>query len=308
MKIPLIYLVVGIFLYFVLPESHLYTLGFAMLFACLSASWDLVVGYTGQVNLGHTTFVGLGAYVTSVLIAGRLGFILDGVTSTLIAVLLSALVGIAFGAVALRLKGYYFALVTAILPLVFMQTVFVWSEVFGGEEGFSIGLENGIPPDLRYPFALTVSFATLVLLRKVVNSKIGMRFMAIRDNEELAESLGIDTTLYKMLSFTISSAIAGFLGAFIVLYRLTVAPDLYGIDLMLLIILATVIGGLGTIYGPFFFGIIVYILKLIAIREMLEILSLNMSDEIVLYAILIVTAITMPEGVAVKLRNYLASK
>jgi len=305
MRVPLIYLAVGAILYFALPDSYLYTLGFAMMFACLSASWDLVVGYTGQVNLGHTTFVGLGAYVASVLVTGRIGFSTDVATSIAVSILISALIGVAFGAIALRLRGYYFALVTAILPLVFMQTVFVWSDVFGGEEGFSIGLEKGIPPELRYPFALLLSFAILTLLLIVVESRVGMRFMAIRDSEELAESLGINTTQYKIASFTISSSIAGFVGASIVFYRLTVAPDLYGIDLMLLIILASVIGGLGTVYGPFFFGIIIYLLKVLVIREILQTLSLSLSDDIFLYAILILTAIAMPEGVAVKLRSIL---
>lgn len=299
-----IYLIFGIAMYFILPESFLYTIGFAMLFACLSSSWDLVVGYTGQINLGHTTFVGLGAYITSLFISGRFGFSTDLVTSLLLSILTSASIGVAFGAIALRLKGYYFALVTAILPLVFMQSVFVWSELLGGEEGFSIGLEKGISPNLRYPFALATSFIILLVLSIIVRSRVGMRFMAVRDSEELAESLGINTTFYKVIAFTLSSMIAGFIGSSIVLYRLTVAPDLYSVDLMLLIILASVIGGLGTIYGPFFFGILIYLLKVFVIRDVLEILSLNISDEVVLYSMLIAIAIVMPEGVA----RYLASK
>lgn len=305
MKLAFVYLLAGLLAYFLLPEAYLYTIGFAMLFAALSASWDLTVGYTGQVNLGHTTFVGLGAYTFAVLLAGRLGFELNVYAAFLTAILVSAFVGATFGAIALRLKGYYFALITAILPLVFMQTVFIFSEVFGGEEGFSIGLERGVAPELRYIFALVISFAVLSILLLVVRSRFGVRFMAIRDNEELAEAIGIDTTKYKVLSFTLSSAIAGFVGAAIVLYRITVSPDLYSVDLMLMIILASVVGGIGTIYGPFFFGLLIYLLKVFVVRELLISFGLRMSDEIVLYAILIVAAILMPNGIAAMFKRHI---
>ncbi len=85
--------------------------------------------------------------------------------------------------------------------------------------------------------------------------------MALRDSEELAESLGINTTRYKVLAFTLSSFFAGIAGAMIVNYRITVSPELYGVPLMLLIILSAVLGGLGTLYGPLTASIVIYLAK-----------------------------------------------
>lgn len=281
------------------PSAYLYFIGLALIFAVLVASWDLMVGYTGQVNLGHTTFVGLGAYITAILqVPSRIGATLDihPVVAVILAGILSSLVGLAIGIITLRLRGYYFSLVTAILPLVFMQKVFIWRSVFGGEEGFSIPSEKLLVATTLEKYYVVVAFSviSIAVMYAITKSKIGLRFKAVRDSEELAEALGIDTTKYKILAFFISSFFAGIAGAIFVNYRLTVAPDLYDVPLMLLIILSAVIGGLGTLWGPFLMGIFVYLAKnwwLTAFRFGI------VNEEIILYAILILVAILMPKGV-----------
>ncbi len=281
------------------PSAYLYLIGLALLFAVLVASWDLMVGYTGQVNLGHTTFVGLGAYTAAILqLPARIGAAFDvhPIVAVILAGVLSAFFGLAIGLLTLRLKGYYFSLVTAILPLVFMQKVFVWRGVFGGEEGFSIPSEKILVATTleKYYVAAIFAIISLGVIYAILRSKIGLRFKAVRDSEELAEALGIDTTKYKILAFVLSSFFAGVAGAIFVNYRMTVAPDLYDVPLMLLIILSAVIGGLGTLWGPFLMGIIVYLAKnwwLTAFRFGI------VNEEIILYAILIAVAILMPRGV-----------
>ncbi|MEM2060196.1 MAG: branched-chain amino acid ABC transporter permease [Archaeoglobaceae archaeon] len=295
--IPLALLLISLPMF--VPSAYLYLIGLALVFAILVASWDLMVGYTGQVNLGHTTFVGLGAYVAAILqVPSRIGVALEvhPFLAILLAGIFSALVGLAIGLITLRLKGYYFSLVTAILPLVFMQKVFVWRSIFGGEEGFSIPSEKLLVASTIEKYYVAVAFAivSMALMFAITNSKIGLRFKAIRDSEELAEALGIDTTKYKVLAFVLSSFFAGIAGAIFVNYRLTVAPDLYDVPLMLLIILSAVIGGLGTLWGPFLMGVFVYLAKnwwLTAFRSGI------VNEEIILYAILIVVAILMPKGV-----------
>jgi branched-chain amino acid transport system permease protein len=133
----------------------------------------------------------------------------------------------------------------------------------------------------------------------IVKSKIGLRFKALREDVYLAESIGINTLNYKVLSFVISSFFAGFAGGLIVHYRVTVSPGLYDIPLMLLIILSAVIGGLGTIFGPIIGGLVVYLLKFWWLKSVitpLASLGLPINDDIILYIILIVIAILVPEG------------
>ncbi|ADC65207.1 inner-membrane translocator [Ferroglobus placidus DSM 10642] len=316
--IGLIGLIVALTLPFYTPEGYLFLFGMLFLFLILVLSWDIIVGYTGQVNLGHTVFVGLGAYTAALLqVPSRFESFSSALASMppqnqflsiLIGGIVAALFGAAIGFVTLRLKGYYFALVTAILPLVFIQTVYVFSDVFGGEEGFSIGLERALSqsPVVRYYVAFAVFLLCFLAMRYIVKSDLGYRFMAVRDDEELAEALGIDVVKYKVLAFTISSFFAGVAGATIVLYRITVGPDLYDIPLMLMIILSAVLGGLGTLYGPLIGGIIVYLLKNLFLKTMIP-QGAFVNDEIVLYAILIAVALLSPEGLWHKIRSSLRS-
>ncbi|MCX8172960.1 MAG: branched-chain amino acid ABC transporter permease, partial [Archaeoglobaceae archaeon] len=283
----------------VIPEAYLYMIGFALIFAVIVVSWDLMVGYTGQVNLGHTAFVGIGAYFTAILqVPSRVGLTLElhPLISILLAGIFSALVGLLIGLITLRLRGYYFTLLTAILPLDFMQKVYIWRDVFGGEEGFSILAEKVLFYGTieKSSFALIFMIFSVAVMMYIAKTKIGLRFKAIRDSEELSEALGIDTTRYKILAFVLSSLFSGLAGAVIVNYRYTVAPDLYGVPLMLLIILSAVIGGLGTIVGPLLMSIFLYLSKIWWLKT---IAFGVVNEEIILYAILILFGIFMPKGV-----------
>jgi branched-chain amino acid transport system permease protein len=285
-----------------IPEAYLYIIGLSFLFAIMVASWDLMVGYTGKVNLGHTVFVGIGAYTAALLqTPSRLGIEIDIpiFASVVIGGVVASTIGFAIGVITLRLRGYYFSLVTAILPLVFMQTVFIWRDVFGGEEGFSIGMENSFAPTVagKYYSALILMLVSVGIMLHIVNSKLGLKFKAIREDEELAESLGVDTTKYKVLAFVISSFFAGIAGSAVIHYRITVSPDLYDVPLMLLIILSAVIGGLGTMYGSVAGGVIIYLAKNWWLKEVIDLASLPINDEIVLYGILIIVGIFMPHGI-----------
>ncbi len=290
--VGLIGLIIALALPLFVPEGYLFMFGMMFLFLILVISWDVIVGYTGQVNLGHTVFVGLGAYTAALLqVPSRLEGLIPFVASlppqnlflSIIAGgIIAALFGAAIGVITLRLKGYYFALVTAILPLVFIQSVYVFSDVFGGEEGFSIGLERALSQSIvgRYYIALASFLICFFAIRHIVRSDLGYRFMAVRDDEALAESLGINVVKYKIISFTISSFFAGIGGALIVLYRITVGPDLYDIPLMLMIILSAVLGGLGTLYGPVIGGIIVYLLKNFFLKMVIpQAASIPINDE-----------------------------
>jgi len=302
-----------------IPEALIYILGLTCLFVILAVSWDLIVGYTGQINLGHTVFVGVGAYVAALsqvpsrFEGTELGFLVympipPIPLSILAGGLAAAIIGLIVGVITLRLKGWYFALVTAVLPLVFIQTTVIWREIFGGEEGFSIGLERALAPTStgKYYAALVIMFVSVLIMFIIANSRIGLKFKTVREDSDLAEAVGINTTNYKILAFVISAFFAGIAGASMMHYRVTVGPDFYDVPLMLLIILAAVIGGLGTIFGPMVGGFIIYLAKFWWLKGTLPViaaLGLPLNDDMILYAILIVIAIFAPGGLWSKIKK-----
>ncbi len=114
-------------------QAVLYMLGLAFIFVVYCVSWDVVAGYAGQTNLGHTVFIGIGAYTTALLSTSRIPHPAMPVFLTvLIGGIAATAFGFAIGVVCLRLKGYYLALVTAILPLIFIQLANIYSGIFGG--------------------------------------------------------------------------------------------------------------------------------------------------------------------------------
>jgi branched-chain amino acid transport system permease protein len=296
---------------FMVDEALSYVLGMAFLFVLLAISWDLVTGYTGVVNLGLTVFVGLGGYTSGLLQeAGRLkgtelAFIseLTGLpvyATILIGGLVAAAVGLAIGVATLRLKGWYFALVTAILPLVFVQTTYVWKDVFGGEEGFVVHASLGTTVVEKYYAALAMLLLCLVCVLAVTASRVGMRWKAVRDDEVLAEALGFSTTRYRVAAFVLSSFIAGVAGAATVHYRLVANNDLYDVPLLLLVILAVVVGGAGTVWGPVAGGFIVFSVKNWWLKPLVYgyiwPAGIPLNDDMILYAALIAIAILRPHG------------
>jgi branched-chain amino acid transport system permease protein len=312
--------VIGAIVPHFIPEALIYILGLTFLFAVLAVSWDLIVGYAGQINLGHTVFVGVGAYTAALLqVPSRfegtgleflanmpifpipLSILAGGITA--------AIIGFAVGIITLRLKGWYFALVTAVLPLVFIQTTFIWSDIFGGEEGFSIGLERALAPTTlgKYYAALAIMLISVIAMLVVANSRVGLKFKTVREDADLAEAVGINTTNYKVLAFVISAFFAGIAGASMMHYMVTVGQLFYDVPLMLLIILAAVIGGLGTIFGPIVGAFIVYLTKFWWLKGALPLIAatgLPLNDDMILYAMLIVIAILAPGGLWSKIEKF----
>ncbi len=310
MKWPaLISLIILAVLPFFAPQSVVYLLGLTFIFVVYVISWDLIAGYAGQINLGHTVFIGIGAYTTALLQnPERLGILLPHLpiwVTIILGGLMAVAFGFAIGAICLRLKGYYLALVTAILPLICIQLLNVYSDVFGGYEGFSIGFENSLASSLMAEYYISLIFMLICIIAivYVVRSPLGIKLKAIREDEELAEAVGVDVVKYKLIAFCLSAFFAGLAGAVMVHYRITVGPDLFDIPLMLMIILAAVIGGLGTIYGPIVGAFLIYLAKNYVFVWIVQKLSLNVSDEIFLYILLIIIILKSPEGLFEKVRR-----
>ena len=247
-----------------LPTSWYTPLTFAFFFAVFAMSWDLLGGYAGQVNLGHALFIGTAAY-TSGLLSYYAGWP-PPVTiplGTLAAVGVGALVGVP----AVRLKGPYLALATLIALLAAFKLVLIYSDVTKGVSGLSFSPRSFFPPlgyevpyatvkQITYYYALGVMALLGLLLVGVAHSRWGAVFEAIRENETAAAAAGINPAKFKVAAFMVSAGVAGLAGALYV--HLPVLPVLQpggpdgvlSLDLSLLILVAAVLGGLGTIVGP----------------------------------------------------------
>ncbi len=234
--------------------SWIITLTRANFFAVFAMSWDILSGYTGQISFGHAFFISAAGY-TSALLNVYLDWPLWATIplGTLVAVLTGLLVAVP----ALRLRGPYFALVTLVLPIVAIKLVMIFSNVTGGEYGkYGLTPLTGVRDPIafmrvNYFYSLALMVLIAVVLLVIARSKIGKVFEAIRENEEAVEAAGINTAKYKILSFIISSFVAGLGGALYVHSWENLIPStILSLTLSIELIVATVVGGMGTIIGP----------------------------------------------------------
>jgi len=220
----------------------------ALMWVVIGGSWNLLAGYTGQVSFGHAVFFGTGAYTAGILanklgISAWWGMAFGGITA--------ALVGLFIGWVCFRLRGPYFALATIAAGEIFRLIATTWESLTEGMVGIMIlqTFRSKLP---YYYLALFLAAASMFVFDQVMKSKWGFYFISIREDQDAAESLGINTTLYKNVSLLISSFFTGMAGAFYMNYMAFIDPhvvfSLHYISIMA--ILVGIIGGVATIWGP----------------------------------------------------------
>lgn len=248
----------------------------ANLFAIFALSWNLLVGYTGQISFGHAFFFGGGAYA-SVLLNKYLG--VSPPLAILVSGLMCGLAGLLLGYPCLRVRGVYLALMTWAFPLIFTGIVMYYGGIFGREMGISgyQGLSPSYSVNYYASFGLLVLAVYLTL--KIVNSRLGLIIRGIRDNEILAESVGIHASKYKVMIFALSGLIAGIAGAFYAHFLKSITPELLAVDMSILVIIMVIVGGLGSTIGPVFGAFLVtflnnYLLYISELRMMIYALVL----------------------------------
>ncbi len=269
----------------------------ALIWALLAASWDLLSGYTGQTSFGHAGFFAIGAYAAAVG-TQRLG--LPSYAGMVFATALTGLVGVLVGFPALRVRGHYLALVTLGFGEIIGLVATNWEDVTGGPFGLhDYGSFGGLPTDslalhqVSYAIVLVITVAAMFGLIALCRlTRAGPAFRAIREDQVLAGSLGINTTRYKLLAFSLAAAVAGLAGSLYAYYLQLVSPDVGAAGNSAVVIGMAVFGGIGTIWGPFLGGLLLY-----SATEALRFLGV-VYNLIAVGAVMIVFVIFLPRGLA----------
>lgn len=263
------------------------------IFAIFAASWDLLSGFTGQVNFGHALFFGMGAY-TSAILNKSLHLVpwLSIPTGALAAVLTGLLVGIP----CLRLKGTYLALTTLAFPIILMGVVFAFPDLTGGELGIS-GLERIARSRVaNYYICVTLMLVFCFIMWKITDSKVGIIFHAIREDELAVKAAGINTTRYKLMAFCMSGFFAGIAGGLYAHFMRIAGPSTLEVSLSFQVVIWSIFGGVVTIWGPV--GAVFFLFPL------LELFRLWPEYRMLMFALVIlVLLLYMPEGIFPWLRD-----
>ncbi len=236
----------------VIDEYWLAQLTFVLIYSVVGLGLMLLAGFTGLFSMGHAAFLGVGAYTEAVLAAKGWPF----PVSLAMAAGLSAAVGAVVGLPALRVKGIYLGIATLSFGFIVEEGLARWESVTGGNAGKHVkaidlfGFEASSAESFYFVCLVVTVLATLAVLN-LLRSATGRAFVAIRDSEISAQSMGIHLARYKTLSFMISSALAGVGGALYAHKLQFISPDQFNILQSVDLLLMVVIGGLGSIHGAF---------------------------------------------------------
>lgn len=253
-KIRIVLLILFILIFPFFANRYYLTLANQIGIAVIGAiGLNILVGFTGQISLGQGGFMAVGAYSAGILTA-RYG--VPWYASTLIACLITALVGGFFGIPSLRLKGLYLAIATLAAQEIILWLVTHWDAVTGGVDALVVpdptlfGLQMNT--DFRFYWIVwALTGITVLLTINLFRTHYGRAFIAIRDQDIAAEVMGIDLFRYKLLSFAISSFFVGLAGALIAHYRNIVTWERFTIDVSVTYLAMIIIGGLGSVSGSF---------------------------------------------------------
>jgi branched-chain amino acid transport system permease protein len=239
---------------FVLSRYMLYIVNTIGIMSLAAIGLNILIGYTGQISLGHGAFVGVGAYAAAIL-ATRLH--LPIYVTLPAAGAITALLGMVFGMPSVRLKGLYLTIATIAGQFIIEYVLVHWDSLTMGTMGITL------PPPTFFGWEITddrgffyLIFLTLILMAylaiNLMRSKYGRAFVALRDNDRAAEGMGIPIFRYKLLSFGISSFYAGCAGALWAYYMMSITSEPFNLMLSIEFIAMVIIGGLGSIAGSIF--------------------------------------------------------
>jgi branched-chain amino acid transport system permease protein len=263
-----------------------------LIWSVIGMAWNILGGYTGQVSFGHAAFFGFGAYV-----AGLLYYHLGisawwGIpASVIILIILSLLIGY----ICLRLRGAYFALATLALGEICRVTAENLTAFTQGNMGIMIRERTWVDKTWYFYIILLIAGGTFILIKIVMESKLGYYFVAIREDQDAAESMGIDTTFYKTVSLCLSGVLTGIAGAFFMNYMGYIDPGvvfpLY--DISIVTVMVVMVGGAATYWGPIVGAVIMVFLA----EEIRSLPYIGAAHQTIFGVILILIIIFVPNGI-----------
>jgi branched-chain amino acid transport system permease protein len=291
MKYLSIYVVgiLSVLLALVVPVSNhdFYLIGLltsACLWVVYVVSWDLLNGYTGMLNFGQLFFAGVAAYTVALI---ELNFVVPRFLTILIGLFAGLCSSLLMALPAIRVRSAYFALVSFVLPLVFYRITMTFIWLFGGDYGLSIPRVFG--REGLYYFTIALMAATIIGIRLLVESRIGMTLQAIREDEDTARAVGINIPRYKVLACLVSAfftSIAGITGFYVMGH---VGPEIFGMMGSFNVVIFGIVGGTGTVFGAAL-GAGVFSMLLEFMRPVAE------YRNIIYAALLVVVVMAAPRG------------
>jgi branched-chain amino acid transport system permease protein len=277
------------------PEFYLHVVIMLSIWTIGSLSLNLLIGYTGLLNLGQAGFIGIGAYTSALLV---LNYGVPFWIALFIAGVVAALVGLLIGLTSLRTKGMVFAIITLMFGIIVYIIFQSWHDVTGG----FLGLQNIPKPSIpfieidfssvqvMYFFIMFMLGVITLFFYKLSNSRIGKIFISIREDENLSTMSGVDIRKYKVLSFVIGCFFAGVAGSLFAHYLGAISPDPFKFMISIELVIYVLFGGAGTILGP--------IIGTFSIRILFEIFHAFAYYRMIAMGVLIVLICRfMPEGV-----------
>ncbi|HET9714895.1 MAG TPA: branched-chain amino acid ABC transporter permease [Pseudolabrys sp.] len=294
------------------------------IFIIAAMSLNLLLGYTGQLSLGHVAFFGIGAYTSALVSLGFQVHLLPDFTigldpkpvwfAILTAVLIAGLTGYAIGKLSFRVRGAYFVIVSISFAEVVRLVAVNWVELTQGPMAL-----NNIPAlrlslgffelsFLRKPAFYLLVLGTIVvcyvLIARLVNSRAGRAMIALRENESLATSIGIDVTRYLVLATVVSAAIAGMAGALYAHYIRIVDPDIFLFIYTVTMVIMVVTGGKGTLAGPVVGGALFGF-----VPEILRGMEIQPEIQWIIYGVLMVLVVYfLPRGIVPAIEDYFSRR
>ena len=244
-----------------LSRYYIGEITWVFIYGICGVSLMVLVGYTGLISLGHAAFLGIGAYAHAYLL--RHGF--PWVASVAIAVLITTACGLIVGLPALRMTGIYLAIATLAFAVIIQEVFTRWESVTGGFAGMAVdkptifGVRFNDEASFYYLCAALLAL-TILLTKNLLRSPTGRAWVAIRDSEIAAQSMGVHLALYKSVAFAYSAALMGLAGALFAHKIAYLAPDIFSILFSIQMLLLVIVGGLGSLQGAVFGAIFVALL------------------------------------------------
>lgn len=285
----------------------LYTMRLVGIYTIVAVGLNLLIGYAGQVSLGHAAFFGIGAY-TSAILATKLGW--PSWITLMVALILAGAVGMALGWIVLRLKGHYLAMATLAMGIIAFVLFRELRPLTGGNDGINYIPHLSLPGLTinskvgEYFFIWVIAIIVLVIASNIIASRTGRALRALHFSEVAADAMGVNVALHKIKVFALSAGLAGLAGGIFAHIQTFIDPKSFDVTLSIMLVTMVVIGGMSSIWGAVAgAAVITFIPKIVEalpkwfgnVPAWLE--NYSNYQALILGLILILTMVFMPSGI-----------